>query len=236
MFSVHIQIRDSALRLIRIIISYGLTSPACAIPNLVGVLVDENPIICESSFEELEIIESKYQTFFRSRIVYGLTLSFLFLVTLYNDNFNSINTKFVFDHTVYFSRLFTLIRPHIAARDAFLIQLMKCIDLEICLKSVGYEKSMQFYIFLIQILARLPYEFDEPIRIVRYLHNVINIKGTTVESSLKYSHSSMSSHDNVKAFNLYYEACRSSLAISSLIILCEYIRNLYQLTDESLEL
>uniref|UniRef100_A0A0E0AF42 Sister chromatid cohesion protein n=1 Tax=Oryza glumipatula TaxID=40148 RepID=A0A0E0AF42_9ORYZ len=166
------QVRQTALKIVEIVLRQGLVHPITCVPHLIALETD--PL--EGN--------SKYPSFFESRLGDGLQMSFRFFEsTISNHDMVATNMK---SNPIAFvkpgiSRIYRLIRANRNSRNKFVHSIVR--------KFEGDNRSyptISFLMYCAEVLASLPFTSpDEPLYLIYDINRVIQLRAGAVEANLK---------------------------------------------------
>eukprot|EP01083_Nonionella_stella_P127189 385302_1 len=236
LFVPAIRVRLEALSLLKKIFSHCLINPVLAIPSLIAMLSDEQQLIRDNAFAEIALVDGKYPLVIKSRVGEGLLKSYIYLQRTVNPPVNFMDPASVQKHIGAFGRLYTLVKDRVGSRNAFIKNLLKLLDFQPYLKRLeNFEQAIKQFFFVVQIIASIHFEADEPLQIVRRIYKVIPTQGGTLDTALHTSLRVLSKSQSKiteKMVATYQKHCQRSLALSTLVLLCDFMMESYQLTDQ----
>uniref|UniRef100_A0A1J3FJ16 Sister chromatid cohesion protein n=1 Tax=Noccaea caerulescens TaxID=107243 RepID=A0A1J3FJ16_NOCCA len=191
------QIRQTALKIVEVVLRQGLVHPITCVPYLIALETDPLEANQKLAHHLLMNMHEKYPAFFESRLGDGLQMSFNFMQSISqvtsepNQNpqqKGSTNTPVKNDHTstltqarLGVSRIYKLIRGNRISRNKFMTSIVRKFDNPTWSGSV-----ISFLMYCTETLALLPFTSpDEPLYLVYSINRVIQIRAGALESNLK---------------------------------------------------
>eukprot|EP01018_Ginkgo_biloba_P006884 Gb_05661 [translate_table: standard] len=188
------QVRQSALKVVEIVLRQGLVHPITCVPHLIALEVDQQESNSKLAHRLLMHMNEKYPSFFESRLGDGLQMSFRFIqsgasssVHALTQNKVSGNIKNKHDGStsasakVGVSRIYKLIRGSRVSRNKFLSSVIRKFDFG----SWSYS-SLPFLVYCTEVLAALPFTLpDEPLYLVYAINRIMQVRAGSLESNMK---------------------------------------------------
>ncbi|XP_022144453.1 sister chromatid cohesion protein SCC2 isoform X2 [Momordica charantia] len=190
------QVRQTALKIVEVVLRQGLVHPITCVPYLIALETDPHETNAKLAHHLLMNMNEKYPTFFESRLGDGLQMSFMFIQTISrgSDNGNqkiqskaSSNLKGRSDGSsltqarLGVSRIYKLIRGNRVSRNNFISSIVRKFD------SPRMNDSMiPFLMYCTEILALLPFTFpDEPLYLIHAINRIIQVRGGALQEEIK---------------------------------------------------
>ncbi|XP_031740791.1 sister chromatid cohesion protein SCC2 isoform X3 [Cucumis sativus] len=190
------QVRQTALKIVEVVLRQGLVHPITCVPYLIALETDPYEANAKLAHHLLMNMNEKYPTFFESRLGDGLQMSFIFIQTISrgSDNANkkvqskgSSNLKSRSDGSsltqarLGVSRIYKLIRANRVSRNNFISSIVRKFD------SPRMNDSMiPFLMYCAEILALLPFTFpDEPLYLIYAINRIIQVRGGALQEEIK---------------------------------------------------
>ncbi|KAL5197683.1 hypothetical protein ABZP36_001195 [Zizania latifolia] len=178
------QVRQTALKIVEIVLRQGLVHPITCVPHLIALETDPVEGNSKLAHHLLMNMNEKYPLFFESRLGDGLQMSFRFFEsTISSHNMVAINMK---SNPIAFvkpgvSRIYRLIRANRNSRNKFVHSIVR--------KFVSDTRSypaISFLVYCAEVLASLPFTTpDEPLYLIYDINRVIQLKAGAIEANLK---------------------------------------------------
>nr|XP_043640101.1 sister chromatid cohesion protein SCC2 isoform X2 [Erigeron canadensis] len=190
-------VRQSALKIVEIVLRQGLVHPITCVPYLVALETDPQEANSKLAHHLLMNMNEKYPAFFESRLGDGLQMSFIFMQSMSqspSDNSNPKiqskmpnNAKGRSDGSSFsysrlgVSRIYKVIRGNRASRNKFMTSIVRKFD------TPGWHNSVVlFLIYCAEILSLLPFALpEEPLYLIYAINRVIQVRAGAIESNLK---------------------------------------------------
>ncbi|XP_059644870.1 sister chromatid cohesion protein SCC2 [Cornus florida] len=194
---VNDQVRQSALKIVEVVLRQGLVHPITCVPYLIALETDPQEANSKLAHHLLMNMNEKYPAFFESRLGDGLQMSFIFIQStsaIYHEISNpkvrpkvpssmkgkSDDVSFSYAR-LGVSRIYKLIRVNRVARNKFMSSVVRKFDTPSCNGSV-----IPFLMYCTEILALLPFTLpDEPLYLIYAINRVIQVRAGTLEASMK---------------------------------------------------
>ncbi|XP_019084191.1 PREDICTED: nipped-B-like protein [Camelina sativa] len=192
------QIRQTALKIVEVVLRQGLVHPITCVPYLIALETDPQEANQKLAHHLLMNMHEKYPAFFESRLGDGLQLSFIFMQSISQvtsepnqslQQKSSTNMSGKNDHTngtltqarLGVSRIYKLIRGNRISRNKFMTSIVRKFD-----NPTWSESVISFLKYCTETLALLPFTSpDEPLYLVYSINRVMQIRAGAVESNLK---------------------------------------------------
>lgn len=190
---VNDQVRQSALKIVEVVLRQGLVHPITSVPYLIALETDPQEVNSKLAHHLLMNMNEKYPAFFESRLGDGLQMSFGFIQSISNsyESFNQHkaagNTKGKFDGSIFtyskngICRIYKLIRGNRISRNKFISSVIRKFD-----SGSWHQSSVPFLIYCTEILASLPFTSpDEPLYLIYTINRIIQVRAGALESEMK---------------------------------------------------
>lgn len=206
---VNEQIRQSALKIVEIVLRQGLVHPITCVPYLVALETDSLEVNSKLAHYLLMNMNEKYPSFFESRLGDGLQMSYKFVQSIAsNHNTVSGNVKGKSDgNPIAFvrpgiSRIYRLIRGNRVSRNKFMHSIVRKFE------SGGWNySSVSFLLYCTEILASLPFTCpDEPLYLIYDINRVVQVRAGSLEANMKIWSSFSQQWDSFHSENQKVEA------------------------------
>ncbi|KAK9116525.1 hypothetical protein Sjap_015472 [Stephania japonica] len=200
------QVRQTALKIVEVVLRQGLVHPITCVPYLIALETDPLESNWKLSHHLLSNMNEKYPSFFESRLGDGLQMSFSFIHSMassleysnQNKLLGSIKGKpdgnSVTHARVGVSRIYRVIRGNRVSRNKFMSSVVRKFDCPIPSPS-----QIPFLIYCTEILASLPFSSpDEPLYLIYTINRVIQVRAGSIEANMKaFSSHSLEGEDFV---------------------------------------
>ncbi|PKU66619.1 sister chromatid cohesion protein SCC2 isoform X2 [Dendrobium catenatum] len=180
------QVRESALKIVEIVLRQGLVHPMTSVPCLIALESDPLEVNSKLAHQLLMNMNEKYPSFFECRLGDGLQMSFKFIQSI-AKNVGSNNARGKFDAVVIahirqgISRIYRLIRGNRISRNKFMHSIVRKFE-----SGYGYIPSVSFLLYCTEILATLPFTTpDEPLYLIYDINRVIQLRAGAIEVNMK---------------------------------------------------
>ncbi|KAE9449352.1 hypothetical protein C3L33_18760, partial [Rhododendron williamsianum] len=190
------QVRQSAVKIVEIVLRQGLVHPITCVPFLIALETDPQEGNSKLAHHLLMNMNEKYPAFFESRLGDGLQMSFIFIRSMAGSSENP-NTrvqlkvpesmKGTFESGSFnyarlgVSRIYKLIRGNRISRNKFMSSVVRKFDTPIWNNSV-----IPFLMYCTEILVLLPFTLpDEPLYLIYAINRVIQVRAGTLEANMK---------------------------------------------------
>ncbi|GMI99279.1 EMBRYO DEFECTIVE 2773, ARABIDOPSIS THALIANA SISTER-CHROMATID COHESION 2 [Hibiscus trionum] len=196
------EVRQSALKIVEIVLRQGLVHPITCVPYLIALETDPLEVNQKLAHHLLMNMNEKYPAFFESRLGDGLQMSFIFMRSI-SDNAHEnqseksqsklpANSKGKSDAgsltqaRLGVSRIYKLIRGNRVARNKFMSSIVRKFD-----NPSWNDSVIAFLMYCTETLALLPFSSpDEPLYLIYTINRVIQVRAGALEANLK----ALSSH------------------------------------------
>lgn len=190
-------VRQSALKIVEIVLRQGLVHPITCVPYLIALETDPQEANSKLAHHLLMNMNEKYPAFFESRLGDGLQMSFIFMQSMsqsFTENSNPEiqtktpnNAKGKSDGSSFsyarlgVSRIYKVIRGNRASRNKFMTSIVRKFD------TPGWHNSVvQFLIYCTEILSLLPFGLpEEPLYLIYAINRVIQVRAGAIEANMK---------------------------------------------------
>ncbi|KAC9242332.1 hypothetical protein E3N88_46138 [Mikania micrantha] len=190
-------VRQSALKIVEIVLRQGLVHPITCVPYLIALETDPQEANSKLAHHLLMNMNEKYPAFFESRLGDGLQMSFIFMQSMsqsFSENSDPKvqtktlnNTKGKSDGSSFsyarlgVSRIYKVIRGNRASRNKFMTSIVRKFD------TPGWHNSVvPFLIYCTEILSLLPFALpEEPLYLIYAINRVIQVRAGAIESNMK---------------------------------------------------
>ncbi|PSR87716.1 Nipped-B-like protein [Actinidia chinensis var. chinensis] len=193
---VNEHVRQSALKIVEVVLRQGLVHPITCVPYLIALETDPQEASSKLAHHLLMNMNEKYPAFFESRLGDGLQMSFIFIRSMAgsSDNPNpkvqlkvpdSMKGKVDGGSFAYarlgVSRIYKLIRGNRLSRNKFMSSVVRKFDTPFWNHSV-----VPFLMYCTEILALLPFTLpDEPLYLIYAINRIIQVRTGAIEANLK---------------------------------------------------
>ncbi|KAJ8530616.1 hypothetical protein K7X08_023497 [Anisodus acutangulus] len=192
---VNEQVRQSALKIVEVVLRQGLVHPITCVPSLIALETDPQEVNSKLAHHLLMNMNEKYPSFFESRLGDGLQMSFMFIQAMNKGGSQSLKPQSKapgimsgisdpgsFIHArLGVSRIYKLIRGNRISRSKFMASVVRKFDTPSWSDSV-----VPFLIYCTEILALLPFTSpDEPLYLIYSINRIIQVRAGTVEANMK---------------------------------------------------
>ncbi|KAF6165155.1 hypothetical protein GIB67_000739 [Kingdonia uniflora] len=188
------EVRQSALKIVEVVLRQGLVHPITCVPYLIALETDAQEVNSKLAHHLLLSMNEKHPDFFESRLGDGLQMSFNFIHSLANTSLEysnqgkpSGNMKAKSDGNTFVharlgvSRIYRLIRGNRVSRNKFLSSVVRKFDSPSCNQSV-----IPFLMYCTEILASLPFTApDEPLYLIYTINRVLQVRSGSLEATMK---------------------------------------------------
>lgn len=180
------QVRESALKIVEIVLRQGLVHPMTCVPCLIALESDPLEVNSKLAHQLLINMNEKYPSFFECRLGDGLQMSFKFIQSI-AKNVASNNARGKFDAVAIahirqgISRIYRLIRGNRISRNKFMHSIVRKFE-----SGYGYIPSVSFLLYCTEILVTLPFTSpDEPLYLIYDINRVIQLRAGAIEANMK---------------------------------------------------
>ncbi|XP_057817132.2 sister chromatid cohesion protein SCC2 isoform X2 [Cryptomeria japonica] len=182
---VNDQVRQSALKIVEIVLRQGLVHPVTCVPYLIASVVDEQETNSNMAHSLLIYMNEKYPSFFDSRIGDGIELSFRFIQSVhgkvFEDGSNNFDGSTAASVKGGISRIYNLIRRSRVSRNKFVSSILHKFD-----HGSLENSSLLFLVYCTEVLASLPFvNSDEPLYLVQVINRTVQPRAGNLEASMK---------------------------------------------------
>ncbi|RDX75201.1 Sister chromatid cohesion protein SCC2, partial [Mucuna pruriens] len=199
------QVRQSALKIVEVVLRQGLVHPITCVPYLIALETDPLESNSKLAHHLLMNMNEKYPAFFESRLGDGLQMSFMFMQSLCGSSENidpKIQSKIpvsgkgkpeagsLAQAKLGVSRIYKLIRGNRVSRNKFLSSIVRKFD------NPRWNKLViAFLIYCTEVLALLPFiSPDEPLYLIYAINRIVQVRAGPLEANFKAWSSSISHH------------------------------------------
>ncbi|KAF3444847.1 hypothetical protein FNV43_RR14540 [Rhamnella rubrinervis] len=190
------QVRQSALKIVEVVLRQGLVHPITCVPHLIALETDPLEVNSKLAHHLLMNMNEKYPAFFESRLGDGLQMSFMFMQSM-SARSEPMNAKLqskapgnvkgksdaasLTQARLGVSRIYKLIRGNRVSRNKFMSSIVRKFD------SPSWNDSVvPFLMYCTEILALLPFTSpDEPLYLIYAINRVIQVRAGVLEAKLK---------------------------------------------------
>ncbi|XP_078430216.1 PHD finger family protein [Wolffia australiana] len=179
------QVRQSALKIVEIVLRQGLVHPITCVPYLVALETDPQEANSKLAHHLLIFMNEKYPAFFENRLGDGLQMSFNFVQSLLA--MTNGDTKGKQDVSAFswvrpgISRIYRLIRVNRISRNKFMHSIVRKFE-----PGGWSSSSLSFLVYCAEILATLPFASpDEPLYLIYDINRVLQLRAGPLESNMK---------------------------------------------------
>ncbi|KAK9272285.1 hypothetical protein L1049_002656 [Liquidambar formosana] len=194
---VNEHVRQSALKIVEVVLRQGLVHPITCVPYLIALETDPQEVNSKLAHHLLMNMNEKYPAFFESRLGDGLQMSFIFIQSMTGsspENSNPrvqskvpVNMKGKSDGGSFayarlgVSRIYKLIRGNRVSRNKFMSSVVRKFDTPSWNHSV-----ISFLMYCTEILALLPFTTpDEPLYLIYAINRVVQVRAGALEANMK---------------------------------------------------
>ncbi|OVA07915.1 zinc finger protein [Macleaya cordata] len=186
------QVRQSAVKIVEVVLRQGLVHPITCVPYLIALETDPQEVNSKLAHHLLMNMNEKYPAFFESRLGDGLQMSFRFIQSMtlsleYSKGKGSGNMKGKSDSSSFtyarlgVSRIYRLIRGNRISRNKFMSSVVRKFDSPSC-----NESLIPFLMYSTEILASLPFASpDEPLYLIYTINRIIQVRAGALEANMK---------------------------------------------------
>ncbi|KAL9669245.1 hypothetical protein QQ045_006788 [Rhodiola kirilowii] len=184
-------VRQSALKIVEVVLRQGLVHPITCVPHLIALETDPLEANAKLAHHLLSNMNEKHPSFFESRLGDGLQTSFTFIQSLSHcsQSKGSLNTKGKSenDSSAYarlgVSRIYKLIRANRISRNKFMSSIVRKFD-----TPSGNGSFVSFLVYCTEILSLLPFTTpDEPLYLIYTINRLMQVKAGDLEANMKSS-------------------------------------------------
>ncbi|KAL3526568.1 hypothetical protein ACH5RR_011224 [Cinchona calisaya] len=206
---VNEQVRQSALKIVEVVLRQGLVHPITCVPYLIALETDPQEANAKLANHLLMNMNEKYPAFFESRLGDGLQMSFIFMQCLNQNSAANLDSKAISKLSGNFkgksdtspfayarlgvSRIYKLIRSNRVSRNKFMASIVRKFDMPSWNDSV-----IPFLIYCTEILSLLPFTLpDEPLYLIYSINRIIQVRAGMLEANMKASLHSLQGENQV---------------------------------------
>ncbi|KAL2977038.1 hypothetical protein AAZX31_13G042900 [Glycine max] len=210
------QVRQSALKIVEVVLRQGLVHPITCVPYLIALETDPLESNSKLAHHLLMNMNDKYPAFFESRLGDGLQMSFMFMQSICGSSENvdhKIQSKIptsgkgkpeagsLAQAKLGVSRIYKLIRGNRVSRNKFLSSIVRKFD------NPRWNKLViAFLIYCTEVLALLPFiSPDEPLYLIYAINRVVQVRAGPLEANFKAWSSSISRHNSPYGNGMYQQ-------------------------------
>uniref|UniRef100_A0A7N0V3E0 Sister chromatid cohesion protein n=1 Tax=Kalanchoe fedtschenkoi TaxID=63787 RepID=A0A7N0V3E0_KALFE len=184
-------VRQTALKIVEIVLRQGLVHPITCVPHLIALETDPLEANSKLAHHLLTNMNEKYPSFFETRLGDGLQTSFVFIRSLsyFSQSRGSVNTKGKLDNgssahaRLGVSRIYKLIRGNRISRNKFMASIVRKFD-----TPSGNGSVIPFLVYCTEILSLLPFTTtDEPLYLVYTINRLMQVRAGDLEANMKSS-------------------------------------------------
>ncbi|XP_078180180.1 PHD finger family protein isoform X2 [Carex rostrata] len=179
-------VRQTALKIVEIVLRQGLVHPITCVPHLIALETDPLEANSKLAHHLLTNMNEKYPSFFESRLGDGLQMSFRFFETIVsNHNMASGNSNVKANPLAFVrpgvSRIYRLIRSNRNSRNKFMRSIVRKFE-----SDNRTRPPINFLVYCTEVLASLPFTIpDEPLYLIYDINRVIQVRAGALESNMK---------------------------------------------------
>ncbi|PON83467.1 Coatomer beta subunit [Trema orientale] len=192
----NVQVRQTALKIVEVVLRQGLVHPITCVPYLIALETDPLEVNSKLAHHLLMNMNEKYPSFFESRLGDGLQMSFLFMQSISSSS-GQVNEKIhskspgnakgksdavsLTQARLGVSRIYKLIRGNRVSRNKFMSSIVRKFD------NPNWSTSVvPFLMHCTEILALLPFTLpDEPLYLIYAINRIIQVRAGVLEAKLK---------------------------------------------------
>ncbi|KAB5516460.1 hypothetical protein DKX38_027108 [Salix brachista] len=191
------QVRQTALKIVEVVLRQGLVHPITCVPYLIALETDPQELNSKLAHHLLMNMNEKYPAFFESRLGDGLQLSFIFMKSIVNISPEIPNQKLqsktagnlkgkpeggsLSQARLGVSRIYKLIRGNRVSRNKFMSSIVRKFD-----NPCRSESVIPFLVYCTEMLALLPFTLpDEPLYLIYVINRVIQVRAGALEANMK---------------------------------------------------
>ncbi|KAJ4707340.1 Sister chromatid cohesion protein [Melia azedarach] len=190
------QVRQSALKIVEVVLRQGLVHPITCVPYLIALETDPQEVNSKLAHHLLMNMNEKYPAFFESRLGDGLQMSFMFIQAL-SGSPETANLKFqpkavgnikgksdsgsLTQARLGVSRIYKLIRGNRNSRNKFMSSIVRKFD-----NPSLNDLVIPFLMYCTEVLALLPFTSpDEPLYLIYTINRIIQVRAGALEANMK---------------------------------------------------
>ncbi|KAI9121027.1 hypothetical protein K1719_008060 [Acacia pycnantha] len=201
------QVRQSALKIVEVVLRQGLVHPITCVPYLIALETDPQESNAKLAHHLLMNMNEKYPAFFESRLGDGLQMSFIFMQSICVGPENSNHkvqskipisgkgkseTDSLTQARLGVSRIYKLIRGNRISRNKFMSSIVRKFDNPTWSKSV-----VAFLTYCTEVLGLLPFTSpDEPLYLIYAINRIVQVRVGPLEVNFKAWNSRFSQKEN----------------------------------------
>ncbi|KAK7271858.1 hypothetical protein RJT34_28101 [Clitoria ternatea] len=201
------QVRQSALKIVEIVLRQGLVHPITCVPYLIALETDPLESNSKLAHHLLMNMNEKYPAFFESRLGDGLQMSFMFIQSISSSSENvdhKSQSKIpasgkgkpeagsLAQARLGVSRIYKLIRGSRISRNKFMSSIVRKFDNPRWSKLV-----ISFLTYCTEVLALLPFiSPDEPLYLIYSINRIVQVRAGPLEANFKTWSSSILQSEN----------------------------------------
>ncbi|XWS32952.1 hypothetical protein CRYUN_Cryun22dG0035000 [Craigia yunnanensis] len=209
------EVRQSALKIVEVVLRQGLVHPITCVPYLIALETDPLEVNQKLAHHLLMNMNEKYPAFFESRLGDGLQMSFIFMRSISGNACENLNEKSqskfpgnlkgksdamsLTQARLGVSRIYKLIRGNRVARNKFMSSIVRKFD-----NPSWNDSVILFLMYCTETLALLPFSSpDEPLYLIYAINRVIQVRAGSLEANMKALSSNLlqtdaqkTTHDN----------------------------------------
>ncbi|XP_065855579.1 sister chromatid cohesion protein SCC2 isoform X2 [Euphorbia lathyris] len=190
------QVRQTALKIVEIVLRQGLVHPITCVPYLIALETDPLEVNSKLAHHLLMNMNEKYPAFFESRLGDGLQLSFIFMKSVCGVSAENLNQKAqsrasgnkgkpeggsLTQARLGVSRIYKLIRGNRISRNKFISSIVRKFD-----NPSWTDSVVAFLMYCTEVLAMLPFTLpDEPLYLVYSINRIIQVRAGALEANMK---------------------------------------------------
>ncbi|XP_073221150.1 sister chromatid cohesion protein SCC2 isoform X2 [Cicer arietinum] len=196
------QVRQTALKIVEVVLRQGLVHPITCVPYLIALETDPLESNAKLAHHLLMNMNEKYPAFFESRLGDGLQMSFMFMQSVCGSPEN-VNHKTpskipvsgkgkpesdsLTQARLGVSRIYKLIRGNRISRNKFMSSIVRKFD------NPRWNKLViPFLMYCTEVLALLPFTApDEPLYLIYAINRVVQLRAGPLEANFKAWSSSL---------------------------------------------
>ncbi|XP_057447706.1 sister chromatid cohesion protein SCC2 isoform X2 [Lotus japonicus] len=195
-------VRQSALKIVEVVLRQGLVHPITCVPHLIALETDPLESNSKLAHHLLMNMNEKYPAFFETRLGDGLQMSFMFIQSICgsSENVNHKNQSRIpvsgkgkpeagslTQARVGVSRIYKLIRGNRISRNKFMSSIVRKFD------NPRWNKLViPFLRYCTEVLALLPFTSpDEPLYLIYAINRVVQLRAGPLEANFKSWNSSL---------------------------------------------
>ncbi|KAL1338205.1 sister chromatid cohesion protein SCC2 [Arachis hypogaea] len=201
------QVRQSALKIVEVVLRQGLVHPITCVPYLIALETDPLESNAKLAHHLLMNMNEKYPAFFESRLGDGLQMSFIFMqsISTASENGNQKipskipvsgkgkpETVSLAQARLGVSRIYKLIRGNRNSRNKFMSSIVRKFD-----NPKWSHSVIAFLSYCTEVLGLLPFiSPDEPLYLIYAINRIVQIRAGPLEANFKAWSSRLSRNEN----------------------------------------